>query len=409
MLGSIGLGVRALIQAGYLVLLSRWMGASGYGMFAGSMAAVMLAAPLSGWGIVYVLSRRVALDPSLARSVWATAIVQVAVIGAGLAAMIVLLAGISMHERISLSSMILLCLSELVVLPVAQAGTGLCFALGRGLPGALAICLVPAGRLGLGLAVAWLGVRGSPDVVVWPHLAGSILGVLATVALVARISGFPAWRSGVPMRETLSEGTGYAAGTLVGQGYQEVDKVLMLQILGASVVGSYTVAFRIVSVFALPVSGLIAAALPRMFAAHGTPDQSGPSPLRAVAVAAAAYGVIATCMAAGTAPWLPHIFGPEFSGSIRLLFELSPWPALFAMHQAAATSLTASGRQRERVFVEGAGLVLIVLMNLLLLHGIGATASVLSLLVGEAVMATTCLILLRRRPMLRAHRPGSGA
>lgn len=37
-LSSAGLGIRALIQAAYLLLISRWLGAEGYGLFAGIVA-----------------------------------------------------------------------------------------------------------------------------------------------------------------------------------------------------------------------------------------------------------------------------------------------------------------------------------------------------------------------------------
>src|SRR3546814_17242400 len=50
LLGTGGLAIRALIQAGYLLVLSRWLGASGYGLFAGSVAVAILGAPLAGWG-----------------------------------------------------------------------------------------------------------------------------------------------------------------------------------------------------------------------------------------------------------------------------------------------------------------------------------------------------------------------
>ena len=55
--GTIGLAARSVIQAGYLLLMSRWLGASGYGVFAGSIALAILAAPLAGWGMPLLMTK----------------------------------------------------------------------------------------------------------------------------------------------------------------------------------------------------------------------------------------------------------------------------------------------------------------------------------------------------------------
>ncbi|MBS0211843.1 MAG: lipopolysaccharide biosynthesis protein [Proteobacteria bacterium] len=404
-LGSAGLGLRALIQALYLILLLRWMGVAGYGLFAGTIAAVMLVAPLSGWGVTYVLMRRVAIDRTQSRQVWATAIAQVATTGLALSAVVMILAVMGMRERMGVLSIAMLAVGELILLPIAQAATGLCFALGRGALAALAMCLVPAGRLCVGLLVVCLGVPGKPDWVAWSHLIGSVLGVMGSVGLIAWASGLPVWRTRIPVYGMLKEGTSYAVGTLVGQSYQEVDKVLMLQFLGAALVGPYTAAFRVVSVFALPVSGLITAALPRMFAAHGQ-HHSG-SMTRRVAMAGVAYGLAATLLVIASIPFVPYVFGHAFSGSTRFLWALAPWPALFAFHQAMATNLTASNRQRLRVVVESLGMALVVVLNLILLPRMMGMGSALSLLAGEGFMALGCLACLSNSRSGERARPSN--
>src|SRR3546814_6714540 len=72
LLGTGGLAIRALIQAGYLLVLSRWLGASGYGLFAGSVAVAILGAPLAGWGGALLLTRHIAGNRAGSRGIWAT-------------------------------------------------------------------------------------------------------------------------------------------------------------------------------------------------------------------------------------------------------------------------------------------------------------------------------------------------
>lgn len=66
--------------------------------------------------------------------------------------------------------------------------------------------------------------------------------------LVAWVDGLPAWKQRLPFISATRQGTAYAVSNVAGTSYQEVDKIIMLQ-LGAATVGSYTVAFRNLLVF----------------------------------------------------------------------------------------------------------------------------------------------------------------
>jgi len=394
MLATAALGARLLIQVGYLILLSRWLGPQGYGLFAGWIALVMLVSPLAGWGIGGVLSERVARDRAEARPLWATTLEQTAVIGLILAIFVALCASWMPRDQIGVIPVLLLGGAELVLLPAAQATTGLCFALDLGLVAAAAVCLVPVGRL-LACACFAMFSAGTVGIAASTHFVGSAVGLAVSIALVSRANGAPAWRGRPKMRETLFSGSAYATGGIIGQTYLEVDKALMLQLLGAAIVGPYTVAFRAASAFAMPIGALFSAAMPRLFAAHGKPD--APPTLKLVTLTAIACGVVASVAAACAAPLMPYVFGSGFAVTAKYLFLFSPWPILMALHLAAASGLTASGRQRQRVMIEGAALVCVIGMNLLLLRPLGAVASVLALLVGEALMALGCWWVLRRR------------
>ena len=383
-----GLGTRAVIQAGYLIVLSRWMGASGYGLFAGSVAIAILVAPLANWGSSLLLTQYVARNRNRSRGMWASALTQTGIIGGVLVVLLLIISAIALKERVDLSSMLLLGLSELILLPAAQAATSQCFALERGFASALAICLVPIGRLLAVLAFVVMAAAGTPSHAAVAHFAGSVAGLVAAFALVASVDGLPAWRSRLRIRDAVRQGAAYAVGGLVGTSYLEIDKVLMLQLLGAAIVGPYTAAFRVISVFALPVSALISVTLPRMFATHGNPGNL--RTIKVVTVVAVAYAVIASVIPLFIAPWVPDVFGVGYAETTRYVLLLSPWPILYALHQCAAAALTASGRQNRRVVVEGLGLFLVAILNLLLLHRLGAEASVLALLVGEAFMVVGC-------------------
>lgn len=404
LLSTVGLSMRAVIQAGYLIVLSRWLGPHDYGLFAGSVSAAIIIALLSGWGITYVVTQQVAYDRTRSHGLWATAILQVSLSGALLIGVLMVVSGLALVERVDFRSMLLLGFAELVALPLVQVATSLCLALDRGAAAAVSMCLVPAFRLFSTIAAAATGLTGTPGHVAFLHFIGSVVGMLVAIWLVKWVDGAPAWRERLSLSKTTTDGTRYAIGALLGVSYQEVDKVLLLQMLGATVAGTYTAAFRVMSVFVLPVTALVGAALPRLFASHGTPG--GAKLLKTVALVAVGYAIVASITSAFAAPLMPLIFGHSYAASTKYLLMLSPWALAFALHQCAAIGLTASNRQGLRVLIESLGLALVIGMNLWLLRSIGAGAAALALLTAEMFMACVGWLIIWRH--WRRNQPPAG-
>ena len=400
LLGTTGLGTRAIIQAAYLLIVSRWLGAEGYGLFAGSVALVIVVAPLANWGSGLLLTRYITQDRGRSRGMWATALVQTGVIGGLLTLIMLAISALLLQQSLSLTPMLLLAISELLLLPAAHAAASQCYALERGMASAVVMCLVPLGRTLAMLGFIAIGIAGTTEHAATAHFLGSLLGFLATVAVVADVDGLPAWRLRLPIRDALRQGSAYAVSNVAGTSYQEVDKIMMLQMLGAAVVGPYTVAFRIASIFLMPVTALINASLPRLMA-HAKSDE-GARTYRAMLLAGAGYGVLAGVGILIAAPWVPRVFGSDYALANHYLSLLALWPVLFALRHCLATHLTANHRQAIRSCVEIIGLGIVVLLNLLLLPRMGAEAAVLALMVAEILVVVVMALLVRQ-----GHRTGN--
>ena len=382
--GAAGLGVRAVVQAAYLLIVSRWLGAEGYGLFAGSGALFILCAPIASWGSLLLLTRYVTRDRGVSRSVWATALGQTLLLG-GLLLLGLLVVSLFLPHRLPLWPMLMLGISELILLPVTWAAASQCHALEHGKGAAVAVCLGPVGRVGFMLLSMTVGFLATPANAAIAHFAGSVAAAFAAMLLVARVDGWPQWHSRLRLRVSLREGAPYAASNVASVGYQEADKFLMLQILGAVVAGPYTVAFRVASIFVIPITALLTASLPRLMIRAGTSDST--KTFRAMLASGVGYGVLAGVAILAFAPWVPRIFGPEYALASHYLVLLTVWPAMFAVRHSLATYLTAQHQQAIRSWIEIAGLVILLVMNLLLLPRLGAGAAVLSLLTAEVLAA----------------------
>lgn len=393
LLGIAGLGGRAVIQAVYLLIVSRWLGAEGYGLFAGSVALVTLAAPLANWGSALLLTQHIAQDRSRSRGMWATALVQTGVVGGALVVGVLAVSALLLRERLPLGPLLLLAASELLLLPVSHAASSQCTALEHGSAAALSVCLVPLGRTLAILGAVASSLAATPELAALAHFSGTVLGLAVAIALVAWVDGPPAWRARLPLREATRQGSAYAISNVAGTSYQEVDKMLMLQLLSAAVVGPYIVAFRVASIFVLPVSALISATLPRLMAGHGGSGRW--RTYRAMLLATLGYGLLAGLIILAVAPFVPQVFGADYGRSTAYLRLMAPWPVLFALRQCLAARLTVNRQQRVRSIAEVSGLALVTVLNLLSLPHGGAVAAIWALLATEAAMSLAFLAVMR--------------
>ena len=387
-------GLRALLQAVGLILITRWLSPENYGLFAGTVAAAALCVPLSGWGVSWLVSREVGRRPEDARSTMGAALLRLVVSAIALVPLATLLAEYFSAGSIALPWLLLIATAEIFLLPAANSiGTAL-LALSAAPRAAIAFCGVPLGRvLVLGGFVLWLADATVANVVL-AQFVGTAFGLLTGLALFTAKCGVPSRLPPARAAMWRRDGTAYAIGSLFGLAYLEVDKVLILHLLGPESVGTYSVAFRIAGALLLPIFALNGASLPRLFTAHGT-DRYRPLQ-RSVLLSSVTAGTLLGVAALLAAPLLPWIFGQAYVSSVDSLLMLCPWPLLFALRQAAGSFLAVQGMQSSRVWTEAVGLLIVILGNVLLLPEFGTLGAIISLLVCECVVLALFAVLLTR-------------
>lgn len=385
-LSSIGLGIRAIVQAAYLLLISRWLGADGYGLFAGIVAFFSFATPLANWGSGLLLTQYIAQDKKNSQGMWATALVQSGVIGTLLLTFTLSIAVLFLPQKIAIWSLLLLAISELILLPASHAASSQCFALEHGNAAALSVSLVPFGRLVMLLLAIISPWSATPELAASAHFLGTVIGFAIAFGLVTWIDGLPAWKQRLSLASATQQGTAYAVSNVAGTSYQEVDKIIMLQLVGAATVGSYTVAFRVATIFVLPLTALIGVFLPRLMAQYNE-DKKNQHTLRMITLTTLGYAALASLGMLFTAPFLPWVFGAGYEESLHYLQLMALWPIIFGLRQVLAARLTAQEKQRWRSWIETVGLLLIAMLSLALLPQFGAKAAIFALLLTEAAVA----------------------
>lgn len=392
-----GLFFRALIQAIYLVLISRSMGAEGYGSFAGIVAVAILLSPLSGWGVVHVLTKKVSSDNASISELLPAALSQIFISGSLILVGIVVAAYIFDFDIFLIA---LIGISELILLPVALIVTNIGVLMGRNIFVSFASCLVPAFRL-LSLCLALyfidhsLDLRFACQLYFWGTLSGSLIALSFLMGIVGPLS----FSSRIIRTDLFKEGNQYAVGALVSSGFMEIDKIIILSLLGGAALGPYAVAFRVASVFVLPIAAFGSVILPRLFSSKSTCQFQR---LFGLSISLSAiYGVFVAVFMWFSAPVISSLFGKGFISTISYIELLCLWPMFYALRYILGIGMIGLGFNLSRVFVESFGLTLIACLNFYLIPISGVAAAIYSLLIVEMLMVIGfALIMFRRKNSL---------
>lgn len=376
------MAVRVALQAAYLVLTARALSAAGYGQFAAVVSLVSLIAPLAGLGSGTVMVKRVAADPALLSSSWAAALrltlLSSVVFGAFiLPVSMLVLPGVEWRLGAAIVA------SEVLGAPLIVAAAAALQAAGHfGAMHSITVVLYVARLAAGGLVLLWFRPV-TPEVFAAGHLAATAIGTVFALATVQwrlrpgyrSAAAQPSWREGIP----------YAASSFIAIVNSEVDKPLMLRLAGAETVGVFAAAFRLATAVTGPVGALMLAAVPTFFRESAAP------PTRAVRVLALALGyslVAAVCVVAFA--WVaPLLLGPAFAASAGLLQYLAPWLVANAARQIGCAVLTARGRQKLRLMLEGTAAVLSPALNLVLIPVLGAVGAACTVAFTDAMIAVS--------------------
>ena len=411
-----GQGGRALVQAGYFLVLARELGPDGFGALSAVLAVVALAMPFTSLGAVHLMVRAVVREPAGAPGQLASATVVTAVGGAVGTVVVTVVGAVVLGGQVLgaapgaaggaittlalLATIAALAAADLVGALLAELCGGLYSATGRmrrtaaiqlaysglRLVGALALLLAPA-AFTLG---AWAAVYATLS------LAGGAVLVVVVRRDVGPARAVPStylhqWRDGL----AFSVGLGSQAV------YNDVDKAMLARIAGAGQAGVYTAAYRLVDMAFVPVRALLSAAYPRFFAA-GERGIAGTLALaRSMAPASLGYAVLAGAGLLLGAPLAPLLLGADYAEVVPVLRGLALLPLLKVAHYLAADALTGAGLQGGRSAWQLGIAALAVVLNLALIPTYGVTGAVLSSLACDAALAVALWGLVARR--LRAQ------
>jgi len=179
------------------------------------------------------------------------------------------------------------------------------------------------------------------------------------------------------------EGLPYMVSSATITAGSELDKTILLRVQGSAVTGVYTAAYRVMQAATLPVNSLILAATPRLFRSSQG-DSAGLA--RSLLVAVLAYSVTAAAGLAVLSPLLHLILGKAFIPSEPILRAFCFNVVTGCVRQLITGRLTACDKQRDRNFIEIAGLIISITLLSLSTPTFGPWGAIASLAISDLVV-----------------------
>lgn len=348
-----GFGFRSLLLSILVVLLARALGPSDFGGYAAAASLASFFAMFSGFGAGPLHVRDVAhaklpYAESLNRTlIWIAASLPL------LAAASLACAWFVIPHNVKPLAITLIVLGELLFYATIDIAMRIMQALERYGSMVFVVCFLPALRVAI---AALLVLTGTLGLMSWAWVSFST-GALACVA----VFGAWAWRlrgnlrTRLPLFQDGLSGLGFAVATASSRVHGDADKVVLARLASTATAGVYTLAYRLVDVFLLPVSAGVERLLPVLFrqGQHGLRHA-----LRASAGKIALTLMAASALCAGVylaASLLPLILGDSYRDTVPIAHALSAVPLTMTCWIVIRTLAATSGYERATGAVELAG------------------------------------------------------
>lgn len=363
--------LRATIQAVTVVLLARWLRASGYGEFIAALAVASFFTPLAGLGLGGVLLVRGAQAPGQLPALHGRAMRLWAVSSALVVPLAVAGMAWSLPGASPLWALAALAVAEVAVASWVELVARAAQARQQAHRFGAIQAGLPLSRL-VALGVALPLAPANPSVWMLAYAAASLLYGAALSLIIARPKSTrqATTTAGLAASTLMREGLPYATGALSVRLQAEFNKPVLAH-LDYAQAGALSVAQRVVEVVTLPLVALQEALWPRVFAAE--------RPIARILRTGGLLALLALCaggLLVAAAPFLPWLLGAEYAQASDALVWLALLPAVQLARNLGNAALIAQGKSQRLTGVYVAGAASGVLLALALVPSFGLSGAV---------------------------------
>ncbi|WP_198008955.1 oligosaccharide flippase family protein [Deinococcus geothermalis] len=226
----------------------------------------------------------------------------------------------------------------------------------------------------------------------WLYLGQAVLGAVAVLGWVRQTWRGMTLRLPHAYKERLLEGVHFAFGTSAQAASTELDKVMLGRLASLQDTGIFSAAQRLTSLSNVFLFSLLSSLYPRFFEL----GRQGHGQVRAYALrllpVTLLYGLVVFGFFWLLAPYVGHVLGREFAQAGPALRWLAGLALLNAIHYPLADALTGAGLQHVRTRLYLITLLLNVALNFWLIPRLGWLGAACATLISQSVLIMFLLL-----------------
>lgn len=383
-----GNGIRLGISGLYFILLTRLLGAEGFGWFSALLACSQLVSPFAQGGQPDVLIQWLSRRPQDLYPLWTHACCIALVGGIGITGLLLFPLHVWL-PGVPVWTIGLILLSEVLLFGLQSVHKGMLIALERIPQVALIDTGMALARLltaSMALALGWQSLGQ------WSVLyAGMALSVVLVTYCFIQQNGIGSIKGNLRFwQETgiqqLKTGWDFAVGGVAVLAFSDIDKLLLPRLSSAAAAGVYSAAYRVVTFAQTPIMSLMTSGMAEMSRQGNQGLRYGWAYGSRLAKWVIGYGCIGTIGLWILAGLIPDLLGESYEetrDALRWLSSLVLWEGL---HLLLAGILTGANLHRPRSGVQLGALGLNVVLNSFWIPEYGWLGAVLATLVAELAL-----------------------
>jgi O-antigen/teichoic acid export membrane protein len=395
---------RLVLQAVYFVVIARSLGADQFGAFSGVLALIAVLSPFASLGMGNLIIKSVSHDKTTFRDSWGNALFATVALSIAFLILVLLGSHFVLPREIPWLLVAFVGLSDMLLVNVVNLAAQ-AFQAFEQLDKTSRLSVVLIGAR-VAAALILIVIYRHPTAMLWSgcYFLGTAASALYGYIWVCRELGSPTlalWS----LRRKVLEGLYFSVSQSSQSIYNNIDKTMLARMSTLDGTGIYTTAYRLIDLAFQPVLALLASTYSRFFQ-HGADGLAATTRFaRRLLPFSAGYGVFAALGLALVAPIVPHVLGEGYARAVEAVWWLAPIVVLRSVHYFLADSLTGSGFQGVRTFVQLMVAGQNVLLNLWLIPGYGWRGAAWASLASDGMLmiglALSVLLLSRRERPVR--------
>lgn len=384
-----------------IFIIARVLGPHGYGTLTGLGGLAIILGSLSGLGASMLLLQFAARQPDRLSHYWHASLRIVYQSGTALSLIFVTSAPWLLNSHMHMVPVAAIALSEIIFYPLVYVCSAAFHSRERlgwatALPATMAMARLVGGL------IFWASNYNTLEAYCIIHFATSGMAAAAAIMITTRQLKPSKLHASYSMKE-LRLGLGFSSSSITNIAYGEADKLLTIRLLGSSITGTYTIAYRIIHAIALPVLTLLQAIQPRLLNAVQSGNRLAIKHLiKVLLLAIAAYLPVAILLTIAANHYLVAVLGQAFNETSHILLLLIPLLPLFSLRLLMGTLLSSLNKPALRAIFELAALCVLTLACSQLIPAQGIQGTAISVLIAELFLLL-CLSISVQRSLKGMH------